>query len=134
MVVSAGLRFYEREGILASPVQRGPGGRRAYTEDDVEWLNLCIILRGSGLPLTAIRGYPELVRQGAGNEQERLALLRRHRDNVTAQIGELNRCLDIIGFKVGVYEDILARDAVGHCVTAAAGRAGPDRTASARTR
>ena len=133
MVVSAGLRFYEREGILASPVQRGPGGRRAYTEDDVEWLNLCIILRGSGMPLTAIRGYTELVRQGAGNEQERLALLRRHRDNVTAQIGELNRCLDIIGFKVGVYEDILARDAVGHCDTAAAGRAGPDRT-SARTR
>ncbi|MFD8558370.1 MerR family transcriptional regulator [Streptosporangium canum] len=38
------LRFYEREGILANPVSRGPGGRRFYSESDVEWLRLCIIL------------------------------------------------------------------------------------------
>ena len=25
------LRFYEREGILASPIRRGPGGRRRAT-------------------------------------------------------------------------------------------------------
>ncbi|SFK95999.1 MerR HTH family regulatory protein [Streptosporangium canum] len=43
------LRFYEREGILANPVSRGPGGRRCYSESDVEWLRLCIILRASGM-------------------------------------------------------------------------------------
>ena len=35
---------------------------------------------------------------------------------MTAQIGELTRCLDLIRFKVGVYEDILAQDTAGpHC-------------------
>ncbi|MDP9865744.1 MULTISPECIES: MerR family transcriptional regulator [Streptosporangium] len=107
------LRFYEHEGILAGPVRRGPGGRRLYTESDVEWLRLCVILRASGMPLPAIRQYTDLVRQGSGTEAERLALLRRHREHVIAQIGELTRCLDLITFKVGVYEDHLGAEGCG---------------------
>jgi DNA-binding transcriptional MerR regulator len=101
------LRFYEREGVLAHPIRRGPGGRRVYGEQDVEWLRLCIVLRASGMPLPAMRRYTELVRLGDGNEEERLALLRRHQENVIAQIGRLTECLDLIGYKVGVYEDYL---------------------------
>lgn len=107
------LRFYEREGILANPVRRDAGGRRVYSEDDVEWLTLCIILRASGMPLPAIRRYTELVRQGDGNEHERLALLRRHQADVTEQIARLAECLDLIRFKVGVYEDIIGESADG---------------------
>lgn len=105
------LRFYEREGLLANPVRRAAGGRRVYGEDDVEWLRLCILLRASGMPLPLIRRYTELVRQGDGNEQERLALLRHHEEQVIGQIDELNRCLDVIRYKVAVYEDYLAGDA-----------------------
>lgn len=106
------LRFYEREGLLADPVGRGPGGRRIYGEHHVDWLTVCIVLRASGMPLPAIRQYTELVRQGSGNEAERLRLLREHEDRVTAQVGELTRCLDLIRHKTGVYEDIL-----GHSTT-----------------
>ena len=102
------LRFYEREGLLVNPVRRGPGGRRIYTEEDAEWLEVCLILRASGMPLPAIRQYTTLVREGTGNEKERLDLLRQHRETVTAQIRELTKCLDLITFKVGIYEDILA--------------------------
>lgn len=101
------LRFWEREGILANPVRRDPGGHRRYSEDDVEWLTLCTILRGAGMPLPAIRRYTRLVREGEGNEEERLALLREHEARVTEQMRQLSQCLDLIRFKVGVYEDIL---------------------------
>ena len=101
------LRFYESEGLLANPVRRS-GGRRVYSEDDVDWINLCVILRASGMPIPVIRAYTDLVRQGAGNETDRLALLQDHRAVVIEQIAELTRCLDLISFKVGVYEDILA--------------------------
>jgi DNA-binding transcriptional MerR regulator len=104
------LRFYEREGILANPVRRAAGGRRLYSEDDVEWLRLCILLRASGMPVPAIRRYTELVRQGDGNEQDRLTLLRQHEAKVVEQIDELNRCLDVIRYKVAVYEDYLATE------------------------
>jgi DNA-binding transcriptional MerR regulator len=103
------LRFYEREGIFANPVRRAPGGRRAYTEDDVDWLTVCTVLRASGMPLPDIRRYAELVREGAGNEEERLTLMLRHRERVTGQLDQLTRCMDLITYKVSVYEDHLAQ-------------------------
>jgi DNA-binding transcriptional MerR regulator len=79
-----------------------------YTEDDIDWLTLCTILRGAGMPLPDIRRYTELVRAGDGNEAERLNLLRRHEHRIHRQRQQLDRCLDLIKFKIGVYEDILA--------------------------
>jgi DNA-binding transcriptional MerR regulator len=106
------LRFYEREGLLANPIQRDPGGRRVYHEDDVDWLTVCMILRGSEMPLLAIRRYTELVRAGGGNEAERLLLLREHRERVVGHTDQLRKCLDLINFKIGVYEDVLDQLAV----------------------
>ncbi|ADI12475.1 transcriptional regulator, MerR family protein [Streptomyces bingchenggensis BCW-1] len=106
------LRFYEREGLFVNDVRRGPGGRRVYSEDDVDWLTVCIILRASGMPLPALRRYADLVREGAGNEEERLRLMREHYEHVTAQIGRLTQSLDLIRFKVGVYEDLVDQGSV----------------------
>lgn len=107
------LRFYEREGMFAETVRRDASGRRVYTADDVEWLEICASFRASGMPLTEIRRYVELVRAGSGNEMERLALLRRHRERVDEQVSALNRCREVIDYKVGVYEDRLARGTAG---------------------
>jgi DNA-binding transcriptional MerR regulator len=101
------LRFYEREGLFASLPQRGPDGRRVYSEDDLGWLAMCTNFRASGMPLSEIRRYASLVRQGPGNEIDRLAVLRQHQEHVTAQIGQLTECLNLISYKVGVYEQRL---------------------------
>ncbi|KOX37641.1 MULTISPECIES: MerR family transcriptional regulator [unclassified Streptomyces] len=103
------LRFYEREGLFANPVRRLSNGRRVYHEEDLEWLAVCTKLRSSGMPLPMIRRYVELARQGPGNEHERLALLRRHEHHVEAQIRELRDTLDVMRYKVRVYEDHVAR-------------------------
>jgi len=115
------LRFYEREGILANPVRRDPGGRRVYHEDDVDWLTLCMILRSSGMPVPAIRRYTELARAGDGTEAERLALLRTHRERVLDQMDQLRKCLDLVNFKIGVYEDALDQLAASSATSADAG-------------
>ncbi|MET8573561.1 MerR family transcriptional regulator [Streptomyces sp. NPDC005012] len=105
------LRFYEREGVLLSTPARRAGGQRVYTEDDVAWLNLCVVLRGSGMPLPDIRRYTDLAREGAGTEHARLALLREHEARVAGQIAELGRGLELIRHKVAVYEDLVASPA-----------------------
>jgi DNA-binding transcriptional MerR regulator len=103
------LRFYEREGILADTVRREANGRRVYTEDDVDWLNMCTKFRSSGMPLATIRRYTGLVRQGRGNEADRLAVLREHQQYVTEQIRDLTECLDVISHKVSIYEQHVAQ-------------------------
>ncbi|RKT06207.1 DNA-binding transcriptional MerR regulator [Streptomyces sp. 3211.6] len=103
------LRFYEREGLFANPVRRLSNGRRIYHEEDVEWLAICTKLRSSGMSLASIREYVELARQGAGNERDRLDLLRRHEEHVQEQIRELQEALDVVRYKVRIYEEHLAR-------------------------
>jgi DNA-binding transcriptional MerR regulator len=103
------LRLYEREGLLASPVRRTSNGRRVYSEWDVEWLSYCTKFRASGMPLATIRRFAELVRHGRGNEDQRLALLRQHRQRITDQIAELTACLNLINHKVLVYEQHLSQ-------------------------
>ncbi|MDG4789665.1 MerR family transcriptional regulator [Micromonospora sp. WMMD1102] len=105
------LRFYEHEGLFVNPVRRGPGGRRVYDQDDVDWLTVCVILRASGMPLPVLRRYTDLVRAGAGNERERLTLLREHHGQVAEQIDRLTQSLDLVRFKIGVYEDLLDQEA-----------------------
>lgn len=107
------LRLYEREGLFTNPVLRTANGHRAYSEWDVEWLSNCVKFRASGMPLATIRQLAELVRQGSGNEAERLALLRHHEQRVIDRIAELTDCLDLIAGKVRTYEQHLARGTAG---------------------
>ncbi|WP_046226294.1 MerR family transcriptional regulator [Paenibacillus dauci] len=104
------LRFYEREGLLLSVrIARDSGGRRRYSEADVEWLLMCTRLRNSGMPIADMRCYAELVRIGPGNEHERLAILKEHQQHVRDQMEQLRECLDIINYKTDVYEKNLQR-------------------------
>ncbi|MGI5241579.1 MerR family transcriptional regulator [Dactylosporangium sp. CA-139066] len=103
------LRLYEREGLLYTEVRRDAAGRRLYGQPDLDWLDVCTKFRASGMPLSAIRRFAELVRQGAGNEAERLELLRAHRDLVEGRIKELHDCLVLIEGKVATYEEHLSR-------------------------
>lgn len=101
------LRFYEREGLLIGPVERTASGRRRYTQVDVDWLGVCMRLRESRMPLSELKRFATLVRDGPGNEADRLALLDDHRARVDAQIQALEQAREIIAWKTGVYQDKL---------------------------
>ncbi|MEH1031376.1 MerR family transcriptional regulator [Micromonospora profundi] len=107
------LRLYERAGLLASEVRRDRAGRRVYSAWDVEWLMNCVRFRATGMPLTTISRLAQLVREGSGNEAERLELLRDHRRHVTEQLARLHDCLDLVDTKVASYERHLAAGATG---------------------
>jgi DNA-binding transcriptional MerR regulator len=111
------LRFYEREGLFADQVRRGPAGRRTYTEDDVHWLTVCTRFRSSGMPLNVIKEYVRLIREGEGNEKERLELLKAHQRRVREQIEQLHTCLEVIDFKVQIYEDHVSQGTAGQLWT-----------------
>ena len=102
------LRYYERAGLVVTPVDRTNGGRRRYRELDLEWITICTRLRATGMPIKVIRRYAELVAAGRGNEDERLDLLESHRDQVLAEIAELQEHLRLITHKIDVYRGRLA--------------------------
>jgi DNA-binding transcriptional MerR regulator len=96
------LRYYERAGLL-TPIERNGSGHRRFSPQDVEWVVVCTKLRATGMPIRRIRQYAELVRAGDGNEEERLALLEAHREDVRARLREVRRNLDLIDYKIDLY-------------------------------
>jgi len=107
------LRLYEREGLFHTDVRRDAGGRRVYGQPDLDWLEVCTKFRASGMSLELIRRFAGLVRQGPGNEAERLELLRTHRSTVEARLKELSDCLSLIDAKVSTYEEHVALGTAG---------------------
>jgi len=98
------LRYYERAGLVA-PIERNGSGHRRFSAKDVEWIIVCRRLRAAGMPIRRIRAYAELVRDGDGNEGQRLALLEAHREDVRERLAEVSRTLDLMDYKIGVYRE-----------------------------
>jgi DNA-binding transcriptional MerR regulator len=99
------LRYYERAGLMLDPVGRADSSHRRYTEQDVAWVELLTKLRKTGMPIRTMRRYAELVREGDGNESERLALLEEHRRSVLEQLREVRSNLETVDAKVSIYRD-----------------------------
>jgi len=98
------LRYYERDGLMLRAVPRASSGHRLYAEGDITWIRLITKLRSTGMPIRDVRRYADLVRAGDGNEQERLDLLRAHRQVVLARLAEVQDHLGAIDYKIGLYE------------------------------
>lgn len=106
------LRYYEKDGLLLRPVPRSTSGHRQYDERDLTWIRLVTRLRATGMPIRDVRRYAALVRAGQGNEEERLALLQAHREQVLRELAEVTGHLAAIDHKIALYTDcVLERTA-----------------------
>jgi DNA-binding transcriptional MerR regulator len=111
------LRYYEREDLLLQPVDRASSSHRRYGAADLYWIRLVTKLRGTGMPIRAVREYAALVRAGEGNEEARLALLEDHREAVLAQLEATRSNLEAIDHKIAVYRDLASERGAGRTVT-----------------
>ncbi len=96
------IRYYERAGLLA-PIERTDSGHRRFAAADIEWIVVITKLRATGMPIRRIREYAELVREGDGNELERLALLESHREEVLRRLDEVQQNLELVDYKIALY-------------------------------
>ena len=99
------LRYYERAGLMLDRVGRVASTHRRYSDDEIRWVVLLTKLRSTGMPIRRMREYADLVRQGDGNEAERLALLEAHREAVLDQLDAMRRNLEAVDTKIALYRE-----------------------------
>ena len=97
------LRYYERIQLIDPPA-RDSGGRRAYSDEDLAWLEFLTRLRTTGMPIRMMREYARLRHQGAASATRRKQILIQQRTEVLDRIAELNNCLDVLNYKIANYE------------------------------
>lgn len=99
------LRYYERIGLL-DRIERGPGGRRRYADDDLEWLGVLRCLRDTGMPIAQMSRYAELARGGDATLAERMALLEEHDARVEQHIADLRAQQAHVREKIAWYRSV----------------------------
>ncbi|MDG0813998.1 MerR family transcriptional regulator [Cohnella rhizosphaerae] len=97
------LRFYEKKGLLRSP-ERGPGGVRRYSEEDLGRIRFLLYLRNTSMPLKEIQTYVEAYNRN--DETACFDLLDKHRVRVEEQARQLSETLEVIKYKLKHFQDI----------------------------
>ncbi len=102
------LRFYEKVGLIP-PVNRNQSGIRDYSEADLRRVEFIKCMRGAGLPIEALTQYMNLVMQGDKTIEARKEILIDQRDLLVARIQEMQKTLDLLNYKISVYEEALLK-------------------------
>jgi DNA-binding transcriptional MerR regulator len=97
------LRYYERAGLMITPLERSQATHRVYGDRDLRWVIFLTKLRSTGMGIEQIRRYVELARQGEPTNEARLQLLVEHQEKVKQQLKETQTSLDAISHKIAEY-------------------------------
>ncbi|WP_248923974.1 MerR family transcriptional regulator [Paenibacillus hamazuiensis] len=95
------LRYYEKEGIMPA-VTRNESGIRMYSSKDIEALEFIGCLRATGMSISDIKHFV----QGSTSIDQRLVMLQKQKDNVTAQIDRLLSFQAMIDRKIDIYSSM----------------------------
>ena len=98
------LRYYEKEGLL-NGVERSQGGFRQYTDEDLERLGLICCLKNTGMSIQEIARFVRLTHEGDHTLEERVELLRAHRELVLERMAEMQKHLDKVTWKLNFFTE-----------------------------
>lgn len=98
------LRYYERVGLIPT-VNRNESGIRDYNEIDLRRVEFIKCMRSAGLPIEVLIDYVALVQQGDKTIAARKEMLVEQRDLLVARMNEMQKTLDILNYKIEVYEN-----------------------------
>ena len=100
------LRYYEKEGLI-SGVERSRGGFRQYSDEDLERLGLICCLKNTGMSIQEIARFVQLTHEGDHTLEERVELLRSHRELVLSRMAEMQKHLDKVTWKLNFFSEKL---------------------------
>ncbi len=98
------LRYYERIGLIP-PVNRNESGIRIYNEIDLTRVEFIKCMRSAGLPIDVLIEYIGLVQQGDSTIETRKGILKEQRKLLAGRMGEMQKTLELLDYKISVYED-----------------------------
>ncbi|MFL0196290.1 MerR family transcriptional regulator [Clostridium sp. WILCCON 0269] len=97
------IRFYDKKGLLPF-VSRNKSGNREFTESDLNLFKVICCLKNSGMQIKDIKKYIDFCMEGASTIDARKKILLEHRKEIMQQMEELNKNLEIVDFKIEIYE------------------------------
>ncbi|GEO78090.1 transcription regulator [Companilactobacillus mindensis DSM 14500] len=97
------LRYYDKQGLMPF-VHRDDVGRREFTENDMDFIELITCLKETGMSLKEIREFVNMSMEGNDTLEQRLEMFKKQRDEVLEQIRQSQKYLEKLSHKVQYFE------------------------------
>ena len=107
-VLADTIRYYEWIGLLPH-ITRNQSGIRDFTEREFGILEFVRCFRKAGMSVESLIEYINLLVEGEGTEEARLALLIEQRDELVSRIDELNQARERLDFKINNYQNMIKK-------------------------
>lgn len=101
------IRYYEKEGLLP-PIQRDPYGNRLFEQRDLDWMDIMMRLRATGMSVVVIKQMVGLAAKGDSTIPERKAILEKHKLELQRRQLELDQANEALNKKLLIYESLLS--------------------------
>ena len=102
-ISSSTLRYYELIGLLPN-IPRQANGNRYFTDQLLNWLEMIICLRHSGVLIEKLIEYAKLIQKGDDTIATREALLREQLADLYQKRVNLQRSIQRLEDKIALYE------------------------------
>lgn len=79
-----------------------------FTDEHVNWLNVVLCLRATGMSIGDVRHYIELCEQGDSTLRERYEIMLRQKERAEEELREVQRKFEVLSHKLSLYENLLA--------------------------
>lgn len=99
------LRYYERIGVIP-PIPKTKSGIREYDDHAVHWIEFVLKFKNAGASLEKIIEYIKLLNTEEDTKESRRGILFEIKDELDAKIKKLQKCSEIIEFKIENYDDL----------------------------
>ena len=99
------LRYYEKIGLISN-VQRSDNGHRIYNKKNIDWIIFITRLKATGMSLKHIIQYAQMQQTGASTREQRMKLLKNHREKINSDIEFLKENRNVLDRKIAFYKDL----------------------------
>ncbi|HWT74472.1 MAG TPA: MerR family transcriptional regulator [Mobilitalea sp.] len=104
------IRFYDDQGLFPDVI-RDSHRTRLFTEDHLDWVNLVLCLRNTGMSIADTKHFIELCKKGDSSIPERYQIILEQKKKAEGDLKEMQKRLDVLCHKEKCYEDMLAKGA-----------------------
>lgn len=98
------LRYYEKEGLLPK-IKKNQSNKRVYDDDDLQWLNIIMCMRKTGMTIAYIKSYIKLCQDGDSTINQRYEIFLKQKEILLQQKKELEKNIEMANFKINLYKE-----------------------------
>ena len=102
------LRYYEKEGLLPK-IKKNQSNQRVYHDDDLQWLDIIMCMRKTGMTIAYIKSYIELCQECDSTIKQRYEIFLKQKEILALQLAELQKNMETVNYKISLYQDKLSK-------------------------